>query len=100
MRPLTNNIPKPMIPILGKPFLQWQLELLASCGLKRILLLVGHYGEQIERYFSNHAPPHCDISYAYEERPLGTGGALRNAESRLQDHFILLNGDAYLAIDC
>jgi len=99
MRPITNTIPKPMIPVLDKPFLQWQIELLTSFGLQRILLLVGHDGEHIKQHFAARAPAHCDISYSYEEHPLGTGGALKNAESQLEDQFILLNGDTYLAID-
>jgi len=99
MRPVTETIPKPMISVAGKPFLQHQLELLRACGIDRSLLLVAYLGEQIEEYFGNGAKLQLNISYSFEPTPLGTGGALRNAVDLLQNAFVLLNGDTYLAID-
>ena len=99
MRPMTETIPKPMIPVAGKPFLQHQLELLAAHGLSRILLLLAYLGQQIERQFGDGASLGCKLSYSYEPSPLGTGGALKNAETKLEDEFALLNGDTYLAVD-
>ena len=99
MRPTTETIPKPMIEVAGKPFLQWQLELLAAAGIQRTLLLVGYLGEQIQRFFGDGGTFGCRISYSFEPMPLGTGGALKNAEWQLQDYFVLVNGDTYLAID-
>jgi mannose-1-phosphate guanylyltransferase len=99
MRPITETIPKPMIAVAGKPFLQHQLELLSGAGCDRALLLVAYLGEQIQEYFGNGAKFGCDISYSFEPTLLGTGGALKNAEAQLQDYFVLVNGDTYLGVD-
>ena len=99
MRPITETIPKPMIAVAGKPFLQHQLELLRGAGIERTLLLVAYLGEQIQEYFGDGAKFGCKVSYSFEASPLGTGGALKNAEAQLQDCFVLVNGDTYLAID-
>ncbi len=99
LRPLTYQMPKPMIPIHGKPFLQHQLELLKSFGLKDVLLLVSYLGNQIEEYFGDGAKFGLSIKYSYEETPLGTGGALKNAEDKLAEEVLLLNGDTFLPIE-
>src|SRR5258708_32108776 len=99
MRPITETIPKPMIAVAGKPFLQHQLELLRGAGIERTLLLVAYLGEQIQEYFGDGAKFGCKVSYSFEPLPLGTGGALKNAEAQLQDEFVLVNGDTDLAID-
>jgi len=102
MRPITETIPKPMIAVAGKPFLQWQLELLQNGGIGSALLLVAYLGEQIEQYFGDGRDGKTfdgSIEYSYEPSLLGTGGALKNAEARLLDWFVLVNGDTYLAID-
>lgn len=99
MLPMTTSIPKPMIPVNGKPFLQHQLELLGRFGLRRVLLLVAYLGEQIEAYFGRGAALGMDLAYRYEPAPLGTGGALKNAAAQLDDQFVVLNGDTYLPID-
>jgi mannose-1-phosphate guanylyltransferase len=99
MRPITETIPKPMIPVLGRPFLEQQLELLASFGFQRALLLVAYLGEKIERYFGDGSARGWSLSYSYEPSPLGTGGALKNAETKLDDEFVVLNGDTFLMID-
>ena len=99
MRPITETIPKPMIAVRGKPFLQHQLELLTHGGIARALLLVAYLGDQIQQYFGDGDKFGCRISYSFEPSPLGTGGALKNAEAQLRDYFVLVNGDTYLAID-
>ena len=99
MRPITQTIPKPLIAVAGKPFLAWQLDLLQKGGMCRTLLLVAYLGEQIEGYFGSGKKFGCSVEYSYEPSPLGTGGALKNAERKLEDCFVLVNGDTYLAID-
>jgi len=99
MRPITETIPKPMIPVLGRPFLEQQLELLASFGFRRALLLVAYLGEKIEQYFGDGGARGWELSYSYEPSPLGTGGALKNAETKLENEFAVLNGDTLLMID-
>lgn len=99
LRPITNDTPKPMVLIYGKPFLQYQLELLKLYGLRDVVLLVGYLGDRIEEYFGNGAKFGLRITYSYEKNLLGTAGALRNAEDKLANEFIFLNGDTYLSID-
>ena len=88
-----------MVPINGRPFLEYQLELIRRFGCDRVLLLVGHLAEYIERYFQNGTRWNLVISYSKEPSPLGTAGALKLASAQLEDQFLLLNGDTYLAID-
>ena len=99
MRPLTDTTPKPMLAVRGKPFVQHQLELLRSFGITRIVLLVAYLGEQIEAHFRDGSALGLHLSYSQERTPLGTGGALKNAEALLDEEFLVLNGDTYLAID-
>lgn len=99
LRPITYEIPKPMIPIHGKPFLQYQLELIKSFSIDEVLLLVSCLGKQIEEYFGGGSKFGLNIKYSYENNPLGTGGALKNAEEKLAEKFLLLNGDTFLPMD-
>jgi NDP-sugar pyrophosphorylase family protein len=99
LRPFTHHMPKPMISIKGKPFLQHQLELIKSYLTNEVLLLVGYLRDRIEGYFGDGSKFGLETEYSYEEVPLGTGGALKNAESKIKEEFLLLNGDTYLPID-
>ncbi len=99
LKPLTYQIPKSLVPIHGKPFLHYQLESVKSFNLNNVLLLVSYLGDQIEDYFGDGSRFGLKIEYSYEEIPLGTGGALKNAGDKLSDEFLLLNGDTYLPID-
>ncbi len=90
---LTDTIPKPMVPIHGKPFLLYELQLLESQGYRDILILTGYLGNQIEEYFKDGAGLNLHITYSHEETPLGTGGALKLAENKISGNFILMNGD-------
>ncbi len=99
LRPLTEKFPKPMAPIKGKPFLEYQLTLLKKNNLNNVILCVGYLGEKIKDYFGNGEKMGMDIIYSKEDRPLGTGGALKNAQHLLEKEFILLYGDSFLDID-
>jgi len=96
---LTQNQPKSMVNINGKPFLQYQLELFKKNGITRVLICLGHLGEQIESYFENGSRFGIDITYSYENKPLGTAGALKNAERLLDDRFFTIYGDSYVSLD-
>lgn len=96
LMPLTRDIPKPMVPIHGKPFLYWQIMDLRDQGITEIILLVSHLAAVIQDYFREQPINGIRISYAMEPSPLGTGGALRNAQDRLPTRFWLLNGDSFL----
>lgn len=99
MRPLTETVPKPMLPVLGRPFLEYQLEMLEANGITRLLLLVGYLGKMIEEYFRERTGSVPAIEYSYEPVPLGTGGAMKNAASMLDEEFLIVNGDTLLDMD-
>jgi len=96
--PLTREIPKPMAPVAGAPYLEHQLKLLARQGIGDIVLLTGYLGEQIEEYFGDGQRWSLRIRYSREMTPLGTGGALREARSLLAETFLVIYGDSYLPI--
>jgi D,D-heptose 1,7-bisphosphate phosphatase len=95
---LASDIPKPMIPIMGKPILEHQLEVLKKNGLTEIIIGVGHLGQHIKDYFGDGSRFGCAITYFTETEPLGTAGALYKI-SGLSGDFILLNGDIIFDID-
>ena len=95
---LTRNQPKSMVEVQGKPFLEYQLKFLEKGGIKDIVLCIGHMGEQIESYFGDGEKFGVNINYSYEEKPLGTAGALRKAEDMLEDPFFTMYGDSYLSL--
>lgn len=100
LRPLTNDRPKSMVEVLGKPFLQHQIELLRGQGLNRFVLCVGHMADQIISYFGDGASRGVEIKYSHDgAAALGTGGALVGAASMLDPWFLVLDGDSYLPID-
>jgi NDP-sugar pyrophosphorylase family protein len=98
--PLTSDVPKALIPIGGKPFLQHQIELLKSQGIRDIVLCVGHLAEQVQDYFGDGRWLGVRIKYSEEKDSLlGTAGAIKKAEPLLGDDFFLMYGDSYLMID-
>jgi NDP-sugar pyrophosphorylase family protein len=95
--PLSKRIPKSIIKINGKPFLEYQLELLKKNGIFDMIFCTGHKGEQIEKYFGDGGRFGVKIRYSREkEKLLGTGGALKKAESLLDEIFFVTYGDSYL----
>lgn len=100
LRAAINDKPKSMAPILGKPFLEYQIEHLKKYGMKEIVLCVGYLASQIQNYFKDGAEFKVDIQYAVEKKLLGTGGALKNSEPYLENGtFLALNADSYLEIN-
>ena len=95
---IAGDIPKPMIPVCGKPILERQIDCLKENGLTEIILVIGHLGRHIKNYFGDGSSFGCDISYYIETEPLGTAGALYKLDS-LSDDFILLNGDVIFDMD-
>lgn len=96
---VTKNIPKPMVPFCGKPLLVHQIENLRANGITKIIIIVGYLGDVIKDYFSDGSSFGVNISYFTEEEPLGTAGALRLIQDRLEDNFVLVFGDLYINID-
>jgi NDP-sugar pyrophosphorylase family protein len=100
LRPLTNHLPKVLVEVYGKPFLQYQLGWLARYGLRDVVLCVGHLAENIEAFAKDGSAFGVHITYSREEDTLlGTAGALKKAQTLLDDSFCVLNGDSYLPIN-
>lgn len=99
LRPLTNETPKPMLPIKGKPILQHAIENLKQFGVKKVIISIGYKAEQVKEYFGNGQRFGLEISYADESLPLGTGGAVKKAASGLEEPFFLVWGDNLMDID-
>lgn len=99
LRPMTLSIPKPMVPVRGRPFLEHQLRYLSRFGLTEVLILTGYKGEVVEEYFGDGSSLGIRVRYSREEEPLGTGGALVRATPLLEESFFLLYGDSFLPID-
>jgi len=96
---LAQNLPKPMIPVGGRPYLERVLESFAARGLKDFVLLTGFRAEAIEEHFGDGGKFGYRIEYSREHEPLGTGGALREARQLLGDRFILTYGDVLRRFD-
>ncbi len=100
MYPLTENIPKSLLPINGEPFLAHQLRLLVAQGIRDIIICCGHLGKQIADFAGDGSKFGCHICYSYDgETLLGTGGALRRALPLLGPSFFVMYGDSYLAVE-
>ena len=100
MRPQTLTVPKSMLPVAGRPFVDWQLERLARAGLRDVVMCVAHLGEQIRAHVGDGASLGVRVAWS-EEGPklLGTAGALRAALPLLQESFLVTYGDSYLPFD-
>ena len=98
--PLTKETPKVMLSINGKPFLLYLLQLLKGQEIKDIILSIGYLGQQVRDSFGNGKSLGVSLRYSEEkEKLLGTGGALKQAQSLLDDYFLVINGDTYLPVD-
>ena len=100
LRSVVSDRPKPMADICGKPFLQYLLEMLRDKGITEVIFALGYMGEMIEEYFQDGSAFGLKIAYSYEEEPLGTGGAIRNALPKiLEEELLVLNADTYFPMD-
>jgi D-glycero-alpha-D-manno-heptose 1-phosphate guanylyltransferase len=95
-----KNLPKPMAPILGRPFLEWQMDYWINQGIKNFVLSVGFRYTDIQSHFMK-SYRSASIEYAIEKAPLGTGGGLLLAFEKLNSRspFVLLNGDTFFEVD-
>ncbi len=96
---VTKDIPKPMVPIDGRPLLEYQIENLKKCGVTDLLMVVGHLGDVIRNHFKDGHDFNVNITYFTEETPLGTAGALGLLKDRLEEEFILVFGDLFINVD-
>lgn len=99
LRTAVPNIPKPMAPIQGRPFLEILLGSLAGKGFRRTVLSLGYMAETISSHFGA-SFARMDLAYVVEDSPLGTGGAVRLAMTECSvDHVFVFNGDTYVDLD-
>jgi NDP-sugar pyrophosphorylase family protein len=100
LRPLTEKIPKALVEVAGRPFLDHQIELLKRNGLRDLVLCVGYLGEMIEQQYGDGSSLGVRLRYSFDgPQLLGTGGAIKRASALLPDAFFVLYGDSYLPID-
>jgi NDP-sugar pyrophosphorylase family protein len=97
LRPMTDRIPKSLLNIAGRPFIFHQLDLLKRQGVNRVVLCIGHFGDQIRAAVGDGRSLGLAIDYSFDGAELlGTGGAIKQALPLLADRFFVLNGDSYL----
>ncbi len=99
LRPLSYHTPKSMMPILNRPFLEHTLAYLKNYGVSEVILTLSYLPETIQRYLGDGANLGIRLSYFVEDNPLGTAGAVKNAEAHLAGTFAVLNGDIFTDLD-
>lgn len=99
LRPLSCHTPKAMVPILNRPLLEHLLRYLEKHGIRDIILAAGNTPSPIQNWLDNSTPPGVRVTCQAEESPMGTAGAVKHAESLLDEPFIVLNGDILTEID-
>lgn len=100
LRPVISDKPKILADIGGRPFIEILLDSLASYGFRRIILGVGYLKEEIINYFQDNPRKDFKIEFSEEEKPLGTGGAVKKVKPLIKsDHFLVMNGDCLFSVD-
>ncbi len=99
LRPFTLATPKPLLPVLNRPFLEYQFQVLSRHGVREVVLCTSYRADTFRRAFGNGRRLGLKISYVRERIPLGTGGAIKNAEPLLNGTTLVLNGDVLNAFD-
>jgi len=94
LRPLTCDLPKPMVPVMNIPIMEHTIELLKSHGIKEIAVTLMYLPQKIKDYFGNGSNFGVNLYYFTEDTPLGTAGSVKNADSFLDDTFIVISGDS------
>ncbi|HZK56884.1 MAG TPA: sugar phosphate nucleotidyltransferase [Clostridia bacterium] len=99
LRPLTCHLPKPMVPIFNKPVMEYGIDLLKKYGINDIAVTLCYLPEIITDYFGDGSKFDVNVSYYIEDKPLGTGGSVKNAHEFLDSTIIVISGDAFTNID-
>ena len=99
LRPITDYVPKPLIPIKNIPIIEWQIKYLKKFGISEIIVCSGYKTKMIENYLNNKKLG-IKITFSVEDKPLGTGGAIKKAGKKIKDKsFLVINGDIITNID-
>lgn len=93
LRPLTENTPKPLLPIKGIPIIEHALLNFKKHGITDVVLSIGYRADLIKEYFGDGSKWGMNIEYCVEDEPLGTGGAIRKAAENMMETFLVINGD-------
>jgi len=93
LRPLTSTRPKPMLPIAGKPILDWNLTALAEAGVKKAHVVVGYRRESIEDYYPKKKAGSMKLEFVQQKKQLGTADAIAVARDNIKGRFVAMNGD-------
>ena len=99
LSPLTDNVPKPMLPLGGKPIIEHNLDRLITYGIKKFYIAINYLGEQIEEYFGDGSKKGVEIEYIREDKTLGTAGALSLVSNYNSDYVLLMNSDLFTDVD-
>lgn len=99
LRPLTTNLPKPMLPLANRPMMEYVVDLLRHHGITEIVVTVAYMADTIQAYFGDGSEFGVHMVYAAEQVPLGTAGSVRNAMEHLDERFIVISGDVLTDID-
>ena len=99
LRPITDYVPKPLIPIKNIPIIEWQIKYLKKFDISEIIVCSGYKTKMIENYLNNKKLG-IKITFSVEDKPLGTGGAIKKAGKKIKDKsFLVINGDTITNID-
>ncbi len=100
LRPISETIPKALVPVAGRPFIEYQIGLFHRRGVRDLIICLGHLGHLIEEHLGDGRRFDVSIRYGYErDGLLGTAGAIKNVEPLLEDAFFVQYGDSYLLVD-
>src|SRR5687767_8347111 len=99
LRPLTSTVPKPVVPLVDRPFMAFMLEWLKRHDVDDVIMSCGFLASGVRNVLGDGSAYGIRLRYVEEPRPLGTGGALKFAESLLDERFLMLNGDVLTDID-
>jgi mannose-1-phosphate guanylyltransferase len=99
LRPLTSTMPKPVVPLAGRPFISYMLEWLRRHGVDDVILSCGFMADGVRSVLGDGSELGLRLRYLEEPSPLGTGGALKFAEALLEERFLMLNGDVLTDLD-
>ena len=99
LKPLTDHLPKPMVPIMGRPLLERSIEQLRGCGVNEVVLSTCYRADDIENHFAKNGNYGIKLNYVCEDIPLGTGGAIKNCRDFFDSTFLIFNSDILSNID-
>src|SRR5919106_482353 len=99
LRPLTSTVPKPVVPLVDRPFIAFMLDWLRGHGVDDVVMSCGHLAAGVRNVLGDGSAYGVRLRYVEEPRPLGTGGALKFAEPLLDERFLMLNGDVLTDLD-